>query len=146
MADVFAVPPLPPPPSPTKIALWTGQIRAVIALLAGIGFGGAWLQKVTDTQISDGLTAFLTVAGLVLWGVAGAMSWYKEHWQAAAARSTAVASAVASVAEGTPVTVAVTQTPPGMPDIVVATHIPLAEQAVAPSPPVGQPPQPAPAA
>lgn len=87
---------LPAPPSPTNIAVWTGQVRTVIAVLGGLGLGGAALQHVTDQQISNELTAGLTVFGFLAWAAAALWSRYSK-WEAARAdRASSVLSAVAT--------------------------------------------------
>jgi hypothetical protein len=128
---------LPPPPDPVKVAQWAGQIRALIALLAGAGLiGGVW-AGVSAEQVTNALTALLTLAG-----VAGAAWASFTSWRAKQAdRKALVASAVASAQHGA--AVVVTVTPPGEPNI--ATRISPAEQVAAPSVPINVAPQSAPA-
>ncbi len=83
-------------PDPTKVAVWTAQLRIVIGILAGLGFGGPLLKTVTDQQLSTEITAAMTVFGFVAWAISGAWSWYKVHAAAREKHATAVASAVAS--------------------------------------------------
>jgi len=133
MTDINFV--APSPPDPVKATQWAGQIRALIALLAGAGIvGGAW-AGVTIEQITNWVT-------LAMWAAAGAGAVFTSYksWKAhAAERAITVASAMASVQQGTPVVVTVT--PPGEPNIVTA--ISPKEQADAPSAP-NVVPQPAP--
>ncbi len=134
MTDATFTP--PPPPDPVKVAQWAGQIRTLIALLAGAGLlGGVW-AGVTADQIANWLTAILTVVGLAGAVYAAMTSW----WAKIQDRKALVAAAKASAQHGEPVTVTVT--PEGMPN--VATKISATEQAAAPSVPQGIPPQPAP--
>jgi hypothetical protein len=140
--------PLPPPlPAPTTVAIWAGQIRAILPLLGGIGLGGASVANLTDAQINGYVTAVLTLVGIASWAGTAIWSRYDERQQARVARQVAVASAVASAhatqAAGTPVavTVAVPITPNAA---AVATHIPAAEAAIVPLPTPGVAPQPAP--
>lgn len=122
------LPPLPAPPDPVTVAQWTGQIRTVVALLGGIGLGGAWLQHITDAQISNDVTTVLTVLGLAAYAIAAFYSWKQKRDAATAARTEKVASAVASANAGVPVVVTVT--PPGVPNI--ATPVSNAEASIAP--------------
>jgi hypothetical protein len=126
--------PLPQPPDPVKVAQWSGQIRTLIAVLAGVGFGGAALKGISSEQITGWVTAAMT-----LWGI-GAWAWVSwKSWQAKKAdRKILVASTVASVKLNTPV--AVTVTPEGQPNI--ATRISTTEQIAAPTVPADVPPQP----
>jgi hypothetical protein len=134
MTDATFTP--PPQPDPVKVAQWAGQLRTLIALLAGAGLlGGVW-AGVTAEQIANWLTAILTVAGL-----AGAVwAWLTSRWAKIQDRKMLVASAKASAQHGT--AVVVTETPPGQEN--TARLISATEQAAAPSVPQGVPPQPAP--
>ena len=125
------LPPLPAPPDPVYVAQWTGQIRTIVALAGGIGIGGAWLQHITDAQISNDVTAMITVLGLVSYAVAAFYSWKQKRDAATAAHTEKVASAVASANAGMPVVVTVT--PPGQPNI--ATAVSPLEAARAPKAP-----------
>ncbi len=140
------LPPPPPPPDPVVVAQWAGQIRTVIALVGGLGLGGAWFQHLTDAQISNDVTAFLTVFGLASWAVAAGWSWWQKRQAANAARTVAVASAVASAhktaATGTPTPVIVA------PSVAVgvapvATMVSHAEASTVPLPPPDVTPRPA---
>lgn len=130
--------PLPPPlPAPTTIAIWAGQIRAILPLLGGIGLGGAWVANLTDAQINGYVTATLTITGLASWGVTALWSRY-DKWQAArddhaSSVASAVASANRTAAAGVaaPVTVAPSPTT-GVP---VATPVPFADVVSATSSP-----------
>jgi hypothetical protein len=134
MTDATFTP--PPPPDPVKVAQWAGQLRTLIALLAGAGLlGGVW-AGVTAEQIANWLTAILTVAGLAGAAYAALTSW----WAKIQDRKMLVASAKASAQHGT--AVVVTETPPGQEN--TARLISATEQAAAPSVPQGVPPQPAP--
>lgn len=99
MSDPVNLMELPPPPAPATVALWTGQIRTLIAIVSGIGLGGAGLQQITTDKISGYVTAIMTLVGLGGWAWAAVWSWL-DKWKAAhAAHATAVASAVASAQE-----------------------------------------------
>lgn len=136
----------PPPPDPVVVAQWAGQIRTVIALVGGLGLGGAWLQHLTDAQISNDVTAILTMFGLASWALAGVWSWWQKRQAANAARTVAVASAVASAHKTqdagtpTPVTVAPAAAAGVAP---VATMVSHAEAAMVPLPPPDVAPRPA---
>lgn len=135
MSDQFN---FPAPPDPTKIAQWAGQIRTLVAVLAGAGvLGGIW-AGVSAEQIANWLTAILTVAGLVGAAWSSIKSWEDKK----TARATAVASAAASAELGRAVTVAVT--PPGQANVV--SEVSAAEVAAAPSAPLNVMPSPAPVA
>lgn len=130
---------LPAPPDPTAIEQWSGQARTLIAVLSGIGIGGAWLQHVTDAQITGYVTAGLTLVSLGGWAWAAFRSWQSKRMKAEEERKLQVASAVASanatMAAGipTPVTVSVVEkTLPHMPDVGAATLVSTAEAATAP--------------
>lgn len=129
---------IPPPPNPTKMAQWAGQLRLLIGILAGAGLiGGAW-AGVSAEQIANWLTAIMTVGSMA------GMAWasYKSWQDKKAQRAALVASAMVSAAAGAPV--AVTVTPEGLPNI--ATQISVREQLAAPIVTAGVTPQPAPAA
>lgn len=143
-ADDFPLPPEIPPP--TTIAIWGGQIRAILPLLGGIGIGGAWVEKLTDAQINSYLTAILTLIGIGSWIFSAIWSRYDKWQQARKARTNAVASAVASAISGSPVTVSVTKTPSGTPDLATATRVSMVEAANSPQPRFGTMPDPAPGA
>jgi apolipoprotein N-acyltransferase len=89
------------PIDPVKIAKWTGQVRLVLTLLAGVGIGGAWIPHITDAQISGyvGLSLALIPIGSALW------SWFENEWNRKKANATVVASAVASAAMIVPLVV-----------------------------------------
>ena len=130
----------PPPPSPTAIALWAGQLRVVIPLLGGIGIGGAWLQSITDTQLTSYVTTGLTLFGLVCWiGTAlwaRAAAWWRAADKRKAEVSAAVASANATHAIGVPTAVTVIpSTPTTSP---TAVTVPYVEAVAAAVPPVGK--------
>jgi hypothetical protein len=128
--------PLPQPPDPVKVAQWAGQIRTLIALLAGAGLiGGVW-AGVSAEQIANWLTAILTIVGLAGAAWVSVTSW----WAKTHDRQVLVASTVASVQAGTPVVVTVT--PAGQPN--TTTRVSEAERADAPTVPLGTTPQPAP--
>ncbi len=115
-------------PDPTKVALWTAQLRIVIGILAGLGFGGPLLKTITDQQLSTEITAAMTVFGFVAWAASGAWSWYKVHAAAREKHATAVASAEASAvathAAGQPVAVTVAATETSGPASVTVTPTP----------------------
>ncbi len=140
VTDETMLPPLPAPPDPTKVALYTSDALTALKLLSGAGIiSGAWVSSVSTDRVS----ALISV-GLYVFGAAGAIGgWLATRWRvhkaAADARKTAVASAAASVKLGAPVIV--TETPPGQPN--VATLISATEQAAAPSVPTDVPPTPA---
>jgi hypothetical protein len=134
MSDAF---PLPPPPDPVKAEQWAGQIRLLIAILAGAGFVGAGWAAVSVEQITNILTSFLTIASLVGTAWASYRSWQQKREQ----RAKEVASAAASAVLGEPVTVAVT--PPGQPNLV--SKVSSTEIAQAPFAPLDVAPSPAPA-
>jgi predicted lipid-binding transport protein (Tim44 family) len=129
MAFIDPVPAPPPLPTPTSVAIWAGQIRAILPLLGGIGLGGAWVAKLTDAQINDYVTATLTFIGIASWIISALWSRYSK-WEAARAdHASSVASAVASanrtavVGTPTPVTVA----PSPITGAATATPVPLAD-------------------
>jgi hypothetical protein len=141
---------LPPPPDPSSVAVWAGQFRAILPLLGGIGIGGAWLQHLTDAQISDYLTGILTAIGVASWGVTALWSRY-DKWRAAKAdRASSVASAAASAhltqAAGRPVIVTVAPASAELPGYApVATMVSPLEVASVALPLKAAPPLPAPA-
>lgn len=102
----------PSTPDPTKTALWTAQARIFIGIAMGAGLGGTWLPKITDAQISNDITAFVTVVSIAGWAISGAWSWWKEHHTANAAHEdlivTATASATETMSRGRPVAVIAT--------------------------------------
>ena len=127
---------LPQPPDPVKAQQYAGQIRTLIALLAGAGvIGGAWIG-VSQEQLVSLVTAAMTLASLVGAAWAAISSWRQK----AAARAELAASARESASRGTPVVVTVT--PAGEPNAL--THISATEAARAPSVPLGATPSPAP--
>ena len=130
MSDVTQ---LPPPADPVVVAQWAGQIRTLLAALAGMGLiGGVW-AGVSAEQIANGMTALLTLMGVAGYAWAAIASAKAKK----ADRTALVAAAVASANRGEPVAVRVT--PEGQPN--VATPISVAEQVQAPS--VPQPASPA---
>jgi uncharacterized membrane protein YebE (DUF533 family) len=135
---------LPAPPDPLLAAQWAGQIRTLIALLAGAGVvGGAWVGVSTE-QIANALTALMTIAGIVAYGWAAYKSYRDKIAQRAVVVASAQASAEITAKTGVVTPVSVVVTPEGMPN--VATKISPAEVAQAPSAPMNVPPSPAPAA
>lgn len=109
----------PSTPDPATVNLVSGQVRIVIGILVGVlgssaGLGQV-LAHVTGADISNYVTAFLTVIALLGWLGASLSSWWKEHDQAAAAHenllTTATASARATVEAGRPVAVVATAPP-----------------------------------
>ena len=77
---------LPQPPDPVKAQQYAGQIRTLIALLAGAGvIGGAWIG-VSQEQLVSLVTVAMTLASLV--GAAWAATW--AAWAAADAAAGAV--------------------------------------------------------
>ena len=129
---------LPPTADPTQMAIWAGQIRLVIGMLAGAGLLGAGWAAVSAQDITNFLTIALMIASPLAAVVTGLWSKWQKQKAAGAARTTAVASAVASAnatqAAGMPVAVTVGAAPPGVPHDVEATHISDAEQAATPLP------------
>lgn len=121
MTDTFN---LPAPPDPVKVAQWAGQLRALLAALAGAGVIGAAWAGVSAEQIANWLTLALMAGSAAAGAYASIKSWQDKRAQ----RALLVASAVASANTGTPV--AVTITPAGMPN--VATQISVSEQVRAP--------------
>lgn len=137
MTDPYPLPPPPPPPDPLVAAKWAGQIRTLIAVLAGAGIIGSAWAGVSVEQISSLVTVAMTAISLGAWAWAAYKSWQDKNQ----ARAVLVSSSAASAQKGEPVVITVT--PPGQANI--ATKIPQAEINAAPSIPAG-PPQPAPAA
>jgi hypothetical protein len=128
---------LPPPPDPVKVAQWTGQIRALLPFVGGaLASAGIVIPSLTDAQISGYISAAMTAAGIASYAASAVWSWYQKVKD----RKMLVASAVASAQHGAPVVVTVT--PEGQPN--VATRVSPAEQAAAPSVPIGVAPQSAP--
>jgi hypothetical protein len=135
----------PTPPDPVKVEQWAGQVRTLIALLAGAGLvGGAW-AGVSAQQIANVLTAVLTLGGLAAGAWASFSSWRQKAAAEKAAREGAVAAAVASATlsanAGQAIPVTVTVTPPGQEN--VATKVSPAEVAVAQTVPADVQPRPA---
>ena len=128
---------LPLPPDPVKVAIWAGQVRALLPFIGGALSGvGIVIPTLTNEQLSGYISAGMTLAGFASLGFAALWS----RWQKYQDRKMLVAAAIASAQHGT--AVFVTETPVGQPN--VATKIPVAEQAAAPAVPQGVPPQPAP--
>jgi hypothetical protein len=96
MNDLFS---FPPPPDPIQIVKWTGQVRALLTALAGLGMGAAWLPQITDVQIGAYLGASATVLGLLT----AVWSWYEKTLTAQHVHATVVATAVASARANVPV-------------------------------------------
>ena len=89
---------MPSTPDPEAIALAAGQLRALLAALAGMGIlGGVW-ASVSANEIATILTAVLTLSGLVLYLIASVWSWWQKAAAARAAHRGAVASAATGVA------------------------------------------------
>ena len=87
---------LPQPPDPVKAQQYAGQIRTLIALLAGAGvIGGAWIG-VSQEQLVSLVTAAMTLASLVGAAWAAISSWRQK----AAARAELAASARESASRG----------------------------------------------
>ena len=147
MSQFDPIPQPPAPPDPVVVAQWAGQIRGLIILLGGIGIGGAWLQKITDAQLTNDVTAVLTVAGVAAWAASSAWSWWQKRKAAKAARTAAVASAVASAHATfknnapTPLTV---EPSPIVGLAPIATHVSLMDAATVPLPDLNIPAQPPP--
>ena len=129
----------PPPPDPVKMAQIAAVAKNVLSMLVGAGVLGAVWAGVSVEQITNWLTAALTLAGLV----GGAYSMFRSWRRPIEQRAVLVASTVASVEQGQPVSVTVT--PGNLPN--EAVKISPAEIAKAPAaPPLNVAPSPAPKA
>jgi hypothetical protein len=126
--------PLPPPlPTPATVGVWAGQVRAVLPLLGGLGAGGAWAAKLTDTQINGYVTAGLTLFALACWGGSAISSWFSKIQAQRDKRKAEVAAAIASAnaTHTTGVPTAVTVIPATAGSMAMTKPVPLAEAVAA---------------